>query len=65
MVMTRLVKELKGNKKKKNSWRGKITVKVESKGSQWHGQLMQMEEIYCQKKLIIWSKEETGKVPRR
>jgi hypothetical protein len=47
---------------------------VEGEGSEWYGDLMQMEEIHCQKKLIIWSKQEIvrednqrncGKEPRR
>ena len=31
---------------------------MEGEGSEWYGHLMQMEEIHCQKKLIIWSKQE-------
>jgi len=31
---------------------------VESEGSEWYGLLMQVEEIHCQKKFIIWSKQE-------
>jgi hypothetical protein len=47
---------------------------VEGEGSEWYGHLMQMEEIHCQKELIIWSKQEIvregnqvncGKEPRR